>query len=326
MTKILLILENMPSPIGGIERHCFNIMRLFSEDKDVIIKVLSKEDIKYRFIKGINKILFNKKELYNKIKEFDPDVVHIHGFASFAVVQSIDVANKLKKKIVYTAHYHPFYTLDNPLLGKCFFYAFLALKLKKVHSIITINKEDTDFFKKYSSNVRMIPHWLNDNNIKDISESRRDNMVLFVGRAETNKGLDHLYSLPKDRYEIHCVSSGTFDRKDFFIHKNIQEKELYKLYSQASVLVVPSRYEAFSYAALEALTIGTPIVVSDRVRIADYLTEMQGKGVEVFPYNNFEAFNCAVEKACHENVNSDKVSMIFNKKEIKNKILCAYME
>lgn len=94
-------------------------------------------------------------------------------------------------------------------------------------------------------------------------------MVLFVGRNDTNKGIEHLYSLP-DNYRVHCVCKGTVKRNDFILHQNLGDAELACLYRQASVVVVPSRYEAFSLVALEALQYHTPVVISERVRIGDY--------------------------------------------------------
>jgi glycosyltransferase involved in cell wall biosynthesis len=327
MVKVLLILENSPALIGGIERHCYNIMNLFRNNAEISIDVLSKENIKHHYIRHINKIIFDKKDLYEKIKLSHADVVHVHGFASFIVVQAINCAHRLKKKVIYTAHFHPFFTLDNPFWGKIFFYLLLYPALKKVTTVITINKEDTSFFKRNTTrNIITVPNWIDNivspNSIKNNGEI---NKVLFIGRAEPNKGIEHLYNIHKNKnYEIHCVSNGEFKNSDFILHKNISDEELNKLYSQASVVVIPSRYEAFSYVALEALLMGTPIVVSNQVRIVDYLTDFIGQGIEVFPFGNFHMFNTAIEKAIKQTVDINSISNVFQKEKIKCKLSIIY--
>ena len=141
-------------------------------------------------------------------------------------------------------------------------------------------------------------------------------MILFVGRADDPvKGIEHLYEIPVDKYEIHCVGKGSLCRKDFHQYIGITNHELAELYSKASVLVVPSKYEAFSYAALEALSYGTPVVMSERVRIADYL-----KGIEgwfVFQYHNYKDFLEKIDLAFDAKVDSMSVSQIFAPEKAK---------
>ena len=128
MKKILLISENSPSAFGGIERHCYNIQLLFQDDKNIQILSLSKEQIKYKKVKFINKVLFNERDLIRAIIKSECDVVHVHGFASFAVWQAIKAAIKCGRKIVYTAHFHPFDRLEHPFLGKLFYFFLLKLQ------------------------------------------------------------------------------------------------------------------------------------------------------------------------------------------------------
>jgi glycosyltransferase involved in cell wall biosynthesis len=319
MKKVLLILENNPNSTGGIERHCRNILEMFDGANSIQISVLHKEIIPYYSLKPINKIFFDTKALELAIK--DCDIVHIHGFASLIVPQSIKIAHRLKKRIIYTAHYHPFYTLNNPLQGKFFFHFLLKRKLRYIDQIITINNEDTLFFRKYNSKVLMIPNWITG--IPHIDARKIERLILFVGRNTPNKGIEYLNEIPENKYLINCVTDTENGLKsDIIVHKNIDDKQLSQLYSSASLLIAPSRYEAFSYVVLEALERGTPVLISDRVRIADHLSGIGG--VNVFKYGEKKEFLKKIDLAINEKVEVEKIKKIFSPELIKEKLLYIY--
>jgi len=184
--------------------------------------------------------------------------------------------------------------------------------------VVTINNEDTAFFKRFHNNVVQIPHWIDTTALKPMAVERDPKMILFVGRFnDLNKGSEHLYHLPEGEYDIHCVGpcEGNL-RSDMTKHVNIPFEELCALYAKASLLVVPSRYEAFSYVALEALSYGTPVLLSDRVRIADYLENVEG--VDVFTYQDYSVFCEKVKKQIRGAVNTEAVKEIFSLGRVKN--------
>ena len=94
------------------------------------------------------------------------------------------------------------------------------------------------------------------------------------------------------------------------------------LYKEASLLVVPSRYEAFSYVALEALQSNTPVVMSDRVRIADHLNGI--KGYTIFHYQDYKGFEQAVNETIGTSVDVKKISQIFSPDVIKEMYISEY--
>ena len=136
MVKVLIIRDKTRSFNGGIKRHCSDLKELMSNYKDLTIA-----DIPSKYLKLFRKSVFRSKELNSYIIQNSCDVVHIHGFMSLGVIQAIKTAYKLKKKIIYSPHFHPFEYLKNPILGKLFFYIFLKPLLHKIDTIITINKE-----------------------------------------------------------------------------------------------------------------------------------------------------------------------------------------
>lgn len=314
MIKKVLLLRNVsPTNYGGIKKHCIELSSLFKNDEE--ISILPIEDLPQWRIPFIKKTTFKFSALYKYLKQTDCDIVHIHGFATLDIVQSFLIARWLKKKIIYSPHYHPFDYLQHPLFGRLYFYGCLRFMLRFVSAIVTITDNDTTFFQKYHKRVFKIPHQfepMDNNNL--IHETKQKNMILFVGRNDGNKGISYLYNLDP-KYEVHLVTKGIVERKDFIVHSGISDEELSALYQKASLVVIPSRYEAFSYVALEAFAHGTPVVMSDRVMIASYLTGC--RGYRIFRYDDMEDFLQAVEDTIGQAVDTDTILSKFTKSEVK---------
>ena len=318
MVNVLEIRPNPNSKSNGIDKYCQSLRRMFKDDEE--IKILPVENHPMKKIRVLKEI-YSDGVLTKLFNRNDIDVIHINGFASFSVVQCFWYAMKAKKKIVYTAHWHPFEYLNHPLRAKVFFSIFLKPLVKRhANVVVTINNEDTAFFKSFHPNVIQIPHWIEESKPAFEGDVEKDpRMILFVGRFnDPNKGAEHLFKLPEGQYDIHCVGpcNGGL-RSDMTSHVNISDEELNILYQRASLLVVPSRYEAFSYVALEALSYGIPVLLSDRVRIADYLGGVEGVGL--FPYRNFDEFVNKVKNMIGKEIDKCKVMNLFSEGSVKHR-------
>lgn len=306
--------------IGGIAAHCNSINQLFENSIEIELLPI-KEYLGFNFL-GVHAI--NIFQLIKDIKGSNCDLVHVHGSTSFDSTFGIIAAYVCKKKIVYTAHLHPFETRKHSFLSKIFFYAMIYPFLFFVNEIVTLNNEDTEFFKQFSRKVTCIPHW--SSKIPKINNeiSKIDNLILFVGGANThNKGFHHLCHLPVKKYEIHCVGQGEVRDKNIIQHVNLSSDKLEELYQKASLLVVPSMYEAFSLVSLEALCFGTPVVMSDKVRIADHLNGC--KGYRVFKYDDFDDFQKAVQETIGSEVDTEEIMSIFSIEKAKQKYISLYL-
>ena len=129
---------------------------------------------------------------------------------------------------------------------------------------------------------------------------RRDRFrVLFVGSACLRKGVHYLVrayeSLKLAGAEL--VLAGTVaPEMEGFLRKHsssfrhlgdIPKVELYGVYSEASVLVLPSIADAYPLVALEALACGLPIIISENTGTKDLITD--GKEGFVVPIRDEEA-------------------------------------
>lgn len=321
MIKILQIREAPLTKCAGIDANCQGLIELFSGDSDIMM--LPTIDYTRHTIPILKQYYLDNKEICKSIEDLNPDLIHVHGAYSFTLFVAVECAKKYGKPIVFSPHYHPIWSLRRPLMGKLFFDLITRRILHNVNTVFTINDEDTAIFKKYHNNVVRIPHWSRFE-IPQEKPKKNPKMILFVGRLnESNKGFEHLYHLPEGKYEIHCVGKGDVKlRSDMIKYTNISNDDLVQLYKKASLLVVPSRYEAFSYVTLEALANYTPVVLSERVRIADYL---QGEsGIGCFKYKDYNEFVTVVDNTIGSDVYPDKISLKFSPEAIKAKYEAAY--
>ena len=110
------------------------------------------------------------------------------------------------------------------------------------------------------------------------------NIILFVGRIEPLKGVDHLLKAVQylrsgqelilviiggDEHSQHEMEKLQALSRDLHIQDSVDFLGMVKyeqmpyFYSAADVCVVPSYYESFGLVALESLACGTPVVASD---------------------------------------------------------------
>ena len=311
MIRVLLIHPHIESYADGIASHCDTLYHLFIGNQT--IQVMKPENYPYRKIKLFNGLfLFSK--LIKAIKKSKADIVHVHGYTTLQVGQALLAAIICRKRIVYSPHWHPFHELKRPFLAKMFFYLTIAPLVRLfAKCCVCINKEDSAFLRKMGKPVYTIPHWISDSLTKEQHHAqKKSNMIMFVGRFDaSNKGIDYLWHLEEGKYDIHLVGKGDISpRSDMTIHTNISQSELYALYRKSSLVVVPSQYEAFSLVTLEALALGTPVVISDKVRIADYLDSCDG--VTIFRYGDYDAFSVAVANQIGKTVDTEKIYQIFS--------------
>lgn len=308
--KILILPDHLKGKTGGgIGRYCRMLGDLFKDSSDFNVKVSEYlPEIPYKFLGHA----YNMRQLEDYLRSESPDIVHVNGYTNRILKQIVELSHKLNYKIVYTAHWHPFETMNKCLLKKAFFSFFVKPYLKKVNGIITINNDERNFFTNLGFKNVMIPHW----NVQQLEKAQNiinaKPKLLFVGRTrDANKGFEHLLKIPLDKYEIHVVGDPIeVNRNDFIFHNKISNDELIKLYQDCNLTICPSRYEAFSYVALESLSNGTPILISQNVRIADHLPD---ESYTIFEYKNYGDFLSKIEPAMKIVVNLDMINKIFNK-------------
>lgn len=125
-----------------------------------------------------------------------------------------------------------------------------------------------------------------------LSRSLGQPTVLYVGSESPRKNLPFLFECFRALKSLHpgamLLKIGAADHpsfrratmaaagrlglrvdRDIVFREGVGDEELLDLYRAADVFVTMSRYEGFGLPALEAMAVGTPVVVSDRGALPD---------------------------------------------------------
>lgn len=330
MDKKVLIIATVYSFISHFEK---NDIKLLQELGYKVVVASNFEDYKNEMEdQGIEKLninftrnpftLKNLKSFFklNKyIKSNKIDLIHCHTPVGGVVGRLVGKFNKTK--VIYTAHGFHFFR-GAPLLNWLIYYPIEKFLSKYTDVLITINNEDYELAKNkfYAKKVEYIPGvGIDTEKISKIEVDKKkkreelglkeDEIVLLsVGELSSRKnhitpiraleklkqynikylicGIGNLEKYLKDE----CKKLGIEDKVIFLGYR----KNIYELCKISDIYVFPSQREGLGIAALEGMSIGIPLVVSNINGIKDYSENGKtGYSVERF---SVEEFKSAIEK------------------------------
>lgn len=236
-------------------------------------------------------------KLFNQIRAFKPQVVHVTSTYVAHVVPIIFIRILLRKKIVFTIHDPTLHEGDS-------FLNFLTLRLLKTfsHAYVVharIHKE----VLKTDKPIAVMPIGIFDFPLKASTAGSMDqigeaNEILFFGRIEKYKGLDILLqstpaiftALPD--WKIVIAGKGSLqsyqhlmaDRRIECINRYIQDEEISSLMRKAKIVVLPYRSATQSAVIPLAYAFSKAIVSTAVGAIPDILIDGE-TGILVEPNN-----------------------------------------
>jgi glycosyltransferase involved in cell wall biosynthesis len=158
---------------------------------------------------------------------------------------------------------------------------------------------------------------------KIIEKSDAKEFFLFAGTLERGKGIEHLISLIKnDKMQMKLFVAGTGSLKSE-IEKTIEKHGLankivmlgwvdharmYSLMQNANALIVPSTcFENSPLVALEALSVGTPVIASNN----GGLPEILGKVNKALIFNSRTELREIISKFSRSDFPSDRIKQVY---------------
>ena len=294
MKKIIHVISD--SNIGGAGKYLLNYLTNCNRKKysvKIVIPVDSmlKEEIAnlgFEIIEaeGIAEKSYSKlavKNLKAIFKNEKPDLVHAHACLSARIA-----AKKAKAKIVYTRHTDaaPGRKLQNPI-GKTvnkIINSYFSDGIIAVSNSAYKNLVETGVSPK---KIKVIYNGVQPAEILSVDEKKKvyesfgleygTKIVAIVARLEEFKGHEYFIDAAKivsDRgYDAKFVIAGTGSRKEFLMKYSDDKKtdniifldfvkNIAALNNITYIQVNASLYEAFGLAAVEAMRVGVPAVVS----------------------------------------------------------------
>jgi glycosyltransferase involved in cell wall biosynthesis len=260
-------------------------------------------------IEGVNVIYFKRitkdnthfspdllSHLWKNINNYD--VVHIHSLWNLVSVFSLIIcAIKGVRPVVSPRGMLSQYVINtnHPIQKKVlhFFLGKIILSKVKFHATAAVELEEIkEVFPK--SNVTVIPNIFKEiDQIKANEKPEQDDnitKILFLSRIDPKKGIEILMKGLESiqwKYHLTVVGSGPDEYlqslKEYATQLKIEQNitwagpiygnEKYVLMANHNLMALTSYNENFGNVVLESLACGTPVLITDKVGLADYVQE-----------------------------------------------------
>ena len=239
------------------------------------------------------------KELITSVR---PDVVHVHKLYPQLSVAPVVVASHLRIPIVQTIHDYEFISasaLDDAgswldrdeeqlayrTLNTLLFGVKRLVHATRVDRWIAISRSIGDAYQKRGITTTVLPHFTQPSPEKLPNFANRAG-VLFVGRLSEEKGLRHVLRLPAllpagtpimvagDGPLLNEVQRAAQAVPNLTYLGKLDRETVADRLASARIVIMPSLWqEPAGLVALEAMAVGTPLIVYDSGGLAEYVAD-----------------------------------------------------
>ncbi len=328
--KVLHLLQS--DRFSGAENVVCQIIEVFKDNPDIEMAYCSR-DGQIREALNERKIDFypinslNASEVKKVIKEYNPDLIHAHDMrASFTAALCCG-------KIPLVSHIHNNSFDSRGLSVKSIAYVIAAVKAKHIFWVSKSAYEGYFFKNLFKEKSSVLQNIIDIDNLyqKMNSDSNTyDYDIIYVGRLTYPKNPERLMCVLKNVAErmpsvkIGIVGTGDLETKTrelcntFCLQNNVDflgfQSNPWKMMYESKVMIMTSRWEGTPMCALEAQSLGTPIVSTPTDGLADMIDD--GK-------NGFlsEDDNILAERICEIVSDSELRSALSDNAKEKMKVL-----
>lgn len=292
--KLLYVVPNLNNS-GGVARVLSTKTNFLIEKFGYEVHILTQNDgnssLFYSFnekiilhdmiLDGANIQFFNnfRTSLNKQVKCINPDVIIVcdNGLKAFTIPFILNS----NKPIIFECHGSRF--MEENVTNDTFFsnslrklkYSFKFFGASKFNKTITLSEENRGEWGKKNSVVIPNSLWFSTTKEADLTQKK----VIVVGRHSYEKGFDRLLEIwkkvivkfPDWNLTIYGKSNPDFDlialAKKLNIENNITffepVKNINEKYLEASIYLMPSRFEGFGMVLIEAMASGLPCISYD---------------------------------------------------------------
>jgi len=243
------------------------------------------------------------------IKNLNPDLIHVHGYHT---VYSIGVILTLKLiksdiPIIFSPHYGVF--SHDTFAGKYLWniHNLIGKYIVKFSDIIiaTSNFESRNInndLNVSNNKIIVIPHGVDTIDIKNKKKNKNTINLLYVGYLLELKGVQHiietLHELISEKNAgvyLTVIGEGPYENdlrklanrlnvSEFINWKGfMQQSEVLDYYKNSDIFLLLSQSENYGIVVPEALSMGTPVIVTKRTSLKEFLNEPGCFGVSYPP-------------------------------------------
>ena len=269
---------------SGLHRVVFQLSSALAESHEVTIITFGEVRQSMDFESRFRVELFPAKRLFPYInRDSDPvsfkwlhelkslDIVHAHQVAADSSLLAVLVARATGK-----AAYITDYGWNGLSFGRYRTAARLA------NGVLLLSSFEIGLYRRYNRNLSVISCGVDSSWFTPGDNQKNDNVVLFVGRIEPHKGIQHLIAALPPGCELRVVGDTIDERFAESLRRQASGKRVHFLgrvddvslrteYRRASVCVLPSTYfdyygrfrrfpELFGLVLAEAMACATPVV------------------------------------------------------------------
>lgn len=279
------IINSLLSPYLTTEKYCWH---KFFCNSDIYGSNLFEEVKRY----GIRAREVAEQETF--------DIIHAHDWLSF--LAGLEAKRVSGKPLVVHVHATEFDRTGGQGVNQ-FVYEIEKEGLQNADAIIAVSNFTkqilVDHYQINPEKITVVHNGIEENKASDFIASSQKlsafkaagyKIILFVGRLTLQKGPDYFLTMAKKVLQYHpktlFVISGSGDMERQMIQMAAQlgigdkvlftgflrDEELKQIYASADLFVMPSVSEPFGLAALEALTAGTPVLLSKQSGVSEVIT------------------------------------------------------
>ena len=346
--KKLRVLHALKSSVySGAENVVITIMHSLSGQFEFIYvatdgpirETLEKEKLSFCLLPS-----FNRKNLSEAIKKYEPDIVHAHDFSATVLCASL----KGTFRLISHLHYDPPWVRKWNV--KTITYAWCRNRIDHVLAVSGKSFSNMVFSERYRDKLTVVGNPMDREKILRLSREIPEELenqncdLIFVGRLVEQKNPQRFIRLVASLKEkgftdvkAWMLGSGELEAEcrqlieSCSLQNNVElkgfQKNPYPYISHARLLCMTSRWEGFGLVLLEANILGVP-AISTRTAGAE---EVLGETAEELCDGDEEMAEKAIsvlegkEEYCHfAEMASQRVEHLMTLKSYMNKIECIY--